>query len=111
MSVRRGRDGREIVEELRPPSCQVPSCARVPHRLVAAALACEAARQIRLGARTPARISRRRGAKGRRRRCTVLPFALRAARVARIPQRSGWSARRAFDRLPVWPLAPGSYRT
>ena len=53
MSVRRGRDGREIVEELRPPSCQVPSCARVPHRLVAAALACEAARQIRLGARTP----------------------------------------------------------
>ena len=46
MSVRRGKDGREIVEELKPPSCQVPSCARVPRRLEAAALA--EARQIRL---------------------------------------------------------------
>ena len=34
MSVRRGRDGREIVEELKPPSCQVPpaSAACVPRR-------------------------------------------------------------------------------
>ena len=33
------------------------------------------------------------------------------ALVARIPQRRGWSVRRSFYRSPVWPLAPGSYRT
>ena len=106
MSVRRGRDGREIVEELKPPSCQVPSCARVPHRLVSVSLACEGARQASSGW-GPASLRCGAGKKvvGVEAQCCRLRCA--PARVACIPQRRGWSAQRALTglRCGLWRLA------